>query len=173
MRRVSVTGFIFLCIVIGTVIGYWFQGKEFASMEKSAVKVENLSLEGIDILEQTYENSHLNLRIAINSEDDINTVITRKIQKHYNIFEQVFLNHNSVNDITILVHDQEGELLIVYQYSRVRYNQIDSDMGPELFKKYIENKGWDVLNNADNFRLSEDGKKHLHQEIKDRLKDLD
>jgi len=31
MRRVSVIGFIFLCIVIGTVIGYWFQGKEFAN----------------------------------------------------------------------------------------------------------------------------------------------
>lgn len=162
--------FAVLFFLVGIIIGYWLQSMEFIVTDEQIVKINTHTLEDVDIVEVSYDNNQLIIRIEIESVESINSILKGKIHLYYSVIEQAFSN-KLVDSINVIVQKQE-EKLIVFQYTRKRFNQIDRDMGQEFFKRHIKTKGWDVLNNADNYRISKDCEKYLHEDLKDRLINL-
>jgi len=170
MRYIIITGVISI-LIIGATIGYWVENKEVVEADGEAVWIDKMEFDGIEIVNQIVDNNQLSLEIAIESNEDINIVITDKIHTYYDFFEQVFLN-NAIDSIKVLILDKSNTI-VQFTYSRQRYYQIDNDMGQEFFRKHIKSKGWDVLNNADNYWLSDESKEKLDKSIENRLINLD
>lgn len=139
-----------------------YKEKQYHSIQGGELGDLSIEVDGIEIIEQYYdESSYANFRIITDEKAEV-TTIKQDMQKYYDIITQSFENEK-VRGCFISLEDKESELLLHFKYSRERYEQISRDMGQDFFKNHIKKKGLDVLHNADEYWVSEELEKNLFQ----------
>lgn len=195
MRILRIITVFIMCILIGVLIGYILSEREeevrgyYENIVSKFKKEKNEGIKVTEVIQEEMDEElgevQRNVRIKVYEggkyviyidEDlrDTDKIFRNRLSRYYEMMEsdldrEYRRGKKGVNIVRVVIEDtgKLGEMWFEYSYDRKE--SVYMYVGKNLFHEHIQDTGWDVLNNADDFWVSGSLKKALKKEYRDRI----